>query len=443
MVAAIAFVFAACSSSKKTSSATGGTNTTAASGGTSGAWKVDTSKCPAEVNTKITGTVKVGTTMALSGGAAAGAFAPVAAGFKAFVQHANDTNLIPGVKLELVVEDDQYNANLTTAATERLLDQKAVNLIAGQIGTPNGLAVRDTLNRDCIPQLLGNSGSPAYGQAKKYPWTTGALIPYNTETAVYLEDIKGQFPNGAKTALFYTNNDFGQVYKDTLTKLAPSAKLEIVDQQTIEATESNPPKSQVTSIAAKRPDVIIAAPLGTQCPAFLKELANAKATTSGWKPRVYITSTCASTLLLALSGTAAEGVVTVVAGKDPSDPKNAADPAVKEFKAAMAATGFSPTGDFPTASAGWAVGVVLAEILKQAAASSDGLTRASIINAQRNMSGFHPPLARDGLNITTKGTEDPYLVESMQVVQYSATTKTYTDIGPLHTEFEGKTEQPA
>jgi len=65
LVAALAFVLAGCSSSKKNST-TGGATTTAASGGTSGAYKVDTSKCPAEANTKITGTVKIGSTMALS-----------------------------------------------------------------------------------------------------------------------------------------------------------------------------------------------------------------------------------------------------------------------------------------------------------------------------------------------------------------------------------------
>jgi len=440
VIAAVAFVLAGCSSSKKASTSGGATTTTASSGG--GAYKVDTSKCPSEANDKISGTVKIGTTMALSGGAAAAAFAPVAAGLKAFVQFANANNVIPGIKLDLSIEDDQYNANLTTAAVEKLLDQKGVHVLTGMIGTPNGLAVRDTLNRDCVPQLLVNSGSPLFGQAKKDPWTFGALVPYNTETAVYVEDIKQTFPSGGKAAIFYANSEFGQAYKDTFTKLAPSAKVTIVDQQTIESTDSNPPKSQVTSIASKKPDMILAAPLGAQCISFLKEIANAKATTTGWNPRLYITATCASTLLLSLAGSAADGLYTVLSGKNPSDPKYASDPAVVEFKAGMTASGFPATGDYPTAAAGWEVGVVTAEILKEAAASPDGLTRASIINASRNLS-FHPPLALDGVTLRMNGTTDPYLVESMQVVQYKAATKTYTDVGSLHTEFEGKTEQPA
>ena len=58
--------------------------------------------------------------MPLSGGAAAAAFAPVAGGLKAYINEANDKNLVPGYKLELTIEDDQYNPTLTTPAVEKL-----------------------------------------------------------------------------------------------------------------------------------------------------------------------------------------------------------------------------------------------------------------------------------------------------------------------------------
>src|SRR5213082_2903691 len=97
ILAVVAFVVAACSSDKKNnaSNASGGSGSagTSSSSGASGAYKVDTSNCPSDVNDKITGTVKIGSTMPLSGGAAAAAFAPVAAGFKAYINEANDKNL--------------------------------------------------------------------------------------------------------------------------------------------------------------------------------------------------------------------------------------------------------------------------------------------------------------------------------------------------------------
>jgi branched-chain amino acid transport system substrate-binding protein len=309
------------------------------------------------------------------------------------------------------------------------------------IGTANGLAVRDSLNRDCIPQLFNNSGDPRWGDAKNFPWSTGILAPYNTETAIYVEDIKSKFPSGTTAAVFNVNSDFGQDYKDAFEKLAPDAKINIVDTQTIEGEDSAPPTSQLTSIASKKPEVILAVPLGAQCISFLSELANAKATTPGWNPRVDITATCASTLILGIAGAAADGIITVVTGIDVADPKNASNPTVVDYKAVMTKNGFPADGDFATAGAGWSVGEVTVEVLKEAAASPDGLTRASIMNAARNLS-YHPSLTRDGITFKTSGEDDPYINEVQQVVQYSASTKTYTDLGPLITKFEGKTEKP-
>jgi ABC-type branched-subunit amino acid transport system substrate-binding protein len=419
-----------------------GTDTTAEGGGDEGAFAVDTADCPDEsVDEPIEGTVRIGTTMPLSGGAAAAAFAPVADGLRNYIAFANDNELLPGLTIEIAVEDDQFNSNLTTPAVEGLIDNTGVHLFSGMIGTANNQAVRDLLNEECYPQLFANTGSPIWGDVENYPWTTGALIPYNTETAVYVEDIAAQFPDGATAAVFHVNSEFGDAYEAAFAELAPDAGIEIVDEQTIENADSNPPSSQVTSIASQQPDVILAVPLGAQCPTFLTEIANAKAANPGWEPRIYITATCASTLLLTISGAAADGIFTVVTGKDANDPANATDPDVAAFREEMTARGFAADGDFATAAAGWTVGELTVEVLREAAESGAGLTRASILNAARSMD-YEFQLARDGVRFTMNGAEDAYGAESMQVVQYDADTRTYTDVGELITAFEGQTELP-
>src|SRR3954451_12915177 len=313
---------AACGGDDDNSSSSKGdsTATTAAGGGESGVYAVDTGDCPDDATAPITGTIKIGTTMPLSGGVAAVAFAPVAEGLKDYIAYANDNNLVKGHKLELTIEDDQYNATLTTPAVEKLIDQTKVNLFAGMIGTPNNLAVRDTLNESCYPQLFALSGAPAFGDVANYPWTMGGLPPYNTETLVYLESIKKDFPDGATIAIHHVNSEFGDYYAKTLKANADDAKLDIVTEQTIEAEDANPPTAQVSEIAAKKPDIILAVPLGAQCPTFLKELANAEAANPGWKPRVYITSTCASPLILTIAGASADGIYTISGSIDVSDP---------------------------------------------------------------------------------------------------------------------------
>jgi branched-chain amino acid transport system substrate-binding protein len=423
------------------------TGTTAAgeAGGGRGdgeAFEVDTEACPDDATEPIEGTVNIGATMPLSGGAAAAAFAPVATGMQNYITFANENELVPGFELVLTIEDDQFNSNLTTPAVEGLIDNTGVNLFSGMIGTDNNLAVRDLLNEECYPQLFALTGAPDWGDVENFPWTIGGLAPYNTEVQIYVDNIVATFPDGATAATFTVNSEFGDSYLSAFEGLVDDAGIDVVDGQSIENGDNNPPTSQVNAIAELRPDVILAVPLGAQCPAFLSALANARAANAGWEPRVYITATCASTLLLALSGPAADGIFTIVTAKDANDPANASDPDVAAYREAMTAAGAPADFDFATGAAGWTTGELTVEVLRLAAESEGGLTRASIINAARTLD-YEFQLARDGIAFTLNGADDAYGLESMQVVQYDADSKTYTDIGELVTEFEGATELPA
>jgi ABC-type branched-subunit amino acid transport system substrate-binding protein len=266
----------------------------------------------------------------------------------------------------------------------------------------------------------------------------GGLPPYNTETLVYLENIKKDFPDGAKIAIHHVNSDFGDYYAKTLKDNAKDAKLDIVSEQTIEAEDSNPPTAQVSEIASKKPDVILAVPLGAQCPTFMSELAKAKAANPGWDPRVYITSTCASPLILKIAGAAADGLYTISGSIDVADPKNASNPKVKEYHDYMVSKGFKSDGDFATAAAGWSTAEATVAVLAQAAAGGE-LTRASIMNSARSLD-FTGMFARPGVKLHTDGDKDGFPLESFQVIQWDATSKTYKDVGPVNSEFEGKTE---
>ncbi len=454
MAAALAagtLLIAACSSDGSTTNGTtasttadtSGSETTAAVVETTAApettaaatgWAVDTSGCidPAAAEAPITGTVKIGSAMPLSGGIAAAAFAPVKGGFEAYIKYANEKKLLGDITIEATIEDDQYNKDLTPGAVSKQIDA-GVNLFAGIIGSPNNGAVRDTLNEECIPQLNALTGSPAWGEVADYPWTTGILVPYTVESKVYAKQLAEMYPDGANVAMFYVNNEFGQVYADAFKELAPDYNLTIVDEQTIEAEDPAPPVSQITSIAAKKPDVVMAVPLGAGCVTFLGALADAKAQNADWKPATFITNTCASSLILGAAGAAADGLYTSSNLVDVAAPANADKPNVKEYLAFMEAQKLSEIAT--TASAGWTTAEATVAILKQAAESPEGLSRASIINAARNFT-FVPMLARDGVVDKSSGEEDPFLAQSLQVLQYDADTATFTDIGSLITEFE-------
>jgi branched-chain amino acid transport system substrate-binding protein len=400
----------------------------------SSGWKVDTEECvdPDAANAPIEGTVKIGSIMPLSNSPAAAAFAPVKDGLDAYIQYANEKGLLGDVKLELTVEDDEYNKDLTPTAATKLIDGGA-HLMTGIIGSPNNAAVRDTLNDNCIPQLLALTGSPAWGEVADYPWTTGALVPYTVESKIYAKQISEDFPDGATVALFHVANDFGEIYAEAFKEVADEFNIEIVEEQTQEQTDNAAPNSQITAISQKKPDVIMAVPLGAACIGFLTEVAAAKAADPSWTPAVYLTNTCSSALILGAAGPAATGLITSNNTLDVVDPANASKPAVAEYLAFLDGLGKKDLAS--TAAAGWTVGESTVAILKQAMESPEGLTRASIINAARNLT-FTPSLVRDGVVFTSNGEEDPYLAESLQIITYDAATTKFTDIGELVSEFE-------
>jgi len=398
------------------------------------AWAVDTEACvdPDAANAPIEGTIKIGSAMPLSGGVAATAFAPVKDGFEAYIDWANENQILGDVEIVAQIEDDQYNKDLTPAAVEKLLDEGA-NLFAGIIGTPNNAAVRDLLNEECYPQLLALTGSPSWGAAEEYPWTTGLLIPYTVEARAYAALIAERFPDGANVAVFVVNNEFGQVYAEAFKEIAPEFNITVTDEQTIEATDNAPPVAQVNAIAGGAPDAILAVPLGAGCATFLSEVAAAKAANAGWEPEIFITATCSSPLILGLAGPAADGIFTANNLVDILDPEVAALPAIAEYLAYM--EGLGKADIVTTAAAGWHTAEMTVKILAQAQASEAGLTRASIINAARNFDQTGT-FTREGVRMKTSGVEDPYIAESLQVIQYDAETQRFTDIGELITEFE-------
>ncbi|MEN9802522.1 MAG: hypothetical protein RLZ37_1647 [Actinomycetota bacterium] len=397
------------------------------------AWAVNTDDCvdPAAANAPIEGTIKIGSAMPLSGGVAAAAFAPVKGGFEAYVKYANEKKLLGDITIEVAIEDDQYNKDLTPAAVDKLLDA-GTHVFSGIIGTPNNLAVRDLLNEECYPQLLALTGSIGWGDAENYPWTTGVLIPYDVEVKAYATAIQRDFPEGVDVGVFVVNSEFGQEYLTTIESIAADYGLNIVDEQTIEATDSAPPTAQVNSIAAKQPPVILAVPLGAGCATFLAEVANAKAANPGWEPRVYITATCASSLILGLAGDAANGLYTSNNLVDVLDPEIAALPAVAEYLAFMEGQGL--TDIITTGGAGWHTAEMTVAILVKALESGE-LTRASIMNAARSFEAVGM-LTRPGVTMKMSGLSDQYIAQSLQIVQYDATTKLFTDIGDLITDYE-------
>jgi branched-chain amino acid transport system substrate-binding protein len=398
-------------------------------------WSVNTDDCadPVAANAPIAGTVHVASVMPLFNSSAAPAFAPVKDGFEAYIQYARQEGLFSGYDdIDLTFEDDKYDPTLTPAAVAKQVAAGA-DLFSGIIGTKNNEAVRAALNEQCVPQLNALTGSPEWGQVAEFPWTTGILVPYTVETQVYAAQIAQLFPQGATVGVLAVNNDFGRSYVQALVDTADEFHLDLVAAQSVDEADTESPSLQVAAIANATPDAIVATPLGAGCITFLAELAVGRMQHPGWDPAVFITNTCASNLIMAAAGAGADRVYSSDNLLDLTDPAVQTLTAAQQYVAFM--TGLGLAASVPSATVGWTTGEVTVAILNQAAASPGGLTRASIIDAARNLD-FTPSLARPGVALASHGTIDPFLAESLQVLQYRADTASFVDVGPVVTQFE-------
>jgi branched-chain amino acid transport system substrate-binding protein len=428
--AVFALVVAACGSGRSNSNnATTPTTAPAATTGTTAV--VDTSQCdPATLTQGITAnTIKLGTSLPLSG--TYSAFNAILEGEQAYFSYINSLGgvTVAGKKYQIQLDskDDAYDPARTSSNVDTLLNGDKVFALFNTVGTKNNLGVRETVNSDCVPDLLIASGAVQWGNPK-YPWMLGSeLVPYPLEMRVFVDYLLKNKPN-AKIALLYANDDFGQSYQKTLEALVKGTTLTIVKEESYNS-EGSDVKSQVTDLAATKADTFVLGGTLLACPNALNAAHDA-----GWKPLTYMSGTCVSKILFSLGGDGADGVMSVTPLLDPADPANASNPAMQLYMQQVKK--FQPKADTADGivAYGWSTAAAMAKILEAA----PKLDRASVMEAARTLTGISGAgLELPGASWSTSKT-DWFLGETFQLVKYNKAEGHTVAVGPV-SNLNGKT----
>jgi branched-chain amino acid transport system substrate-binding protein len=427
---AFALVVVACGSGRNDSTSTA---TTAPGGSTTpgSTTVIDASQCdPSTLTQGVTGdTIKIGTSLPLSG--TYSAFNAILKGESSYFSYINSLGGVTVAgkkyKIQLVSKDDAYDAAKTSSNVDTLINSDKVFALFNTVGTKNNLGVRETVNSDCVPDLLIASGAVQWGNMK-YPFMLGSeLVPYPDEMQVFVDYLKQNKPN-AKIALLYANDDFGQSYRETLKDLVTNTSLSIVKEASYNA-EGSEVKAQVTSLAASKADTFVLGGTLLACPNALTAAHDA-----GWRPVIYMSGTCVSKLLFTLGGDGADGVLSVTPLMDPGDPANASNAAVTLYKAQVKK--YAPDADTADGivAYGWSTGALLQKILE----ASPKLDRVSVMEAARTLkdvSGTGLQLSGSKWN-TNK--DDWFIGETFQLVKYNKAAGHTEKVGAL-TNLDGKT----
>ena len=394
-----------------------------------GDFEVDLNECPADWadDAGLDGSIKIGHTTAQSGNLAA--YGNIANGMEVYFDYVNENGGIAGLDLELVVKDDGYVATQTIELVDELI-QSEDPFVVTTLGSPNTLAVYDTLNENCIPQPFVMTGHPAWGDPVNHPFTTGLQMSYSTEAVFWGNWIKNNMADQlpVKVGGLVMDNDFGLAYQDSFQKWADQNPDVVAEFQPVPHDPAAPTiTNEMTTLAAGDPDVFISMTAGNPCLLAVQEAANSGLT--GGDTVLFAPSVCKDpNAYMIPAGEAAEGWLIVGGGiKATTDPQYADDPYIQFVNETLDAAGLDTSvGLYGTGFSqyGWAH----VEALRIAADLEGGLTRTNLLLALRGMDVVHP-LTLDGISFSANGVNDAYYIEGSEISIYDAANESWIQQG--------------
>jgi len=375
-------------------------------------------------------TITIGGTFPLTGPAAA--YAPISVGIRTYFSYINarrgpdKKRGIMGRQVNFKVYDDGYNPANTVQLTRKLVEEDKVFAVVGQLGTEPVLAVRSYLNQQRVPQSLVSTGASYWGlQYKEFPWTVGWQQDYIAEGRLYGQHIKANH-SGKKIAVLYQNDDYGKDYllgvRSALGKAYSDAN--IVAQEGFEVTAPNV-SSQMAKIRASGAGIfmILATPTHT-----IRAYATGKAL--GYNPeQIYLNSVSATAAFLNIAVAAAgapyvNGSLSVTALKDPSNPAQANDAAVREYRRIMQKYAPSLNANNQLYMYGFGLAETFVQAMYKAGKNP---TRASYMNALYSLNSTNRFLL-NGVKMKTSKT-DHFIVSQMRLQRFS--NGAWSPVGPL------------
>lgn len=229
-------------------------------------------------------TIKLGSSMPLSGQAAGGGIA-TAAGMKAYADYVNSTGGIEGRdgksrKVELVIHDDGGVPSRALSNVNKLINEDKVFALVTVWGTASNLAIRAPLAKACVPSIWPMTGAPEIGNPK-YPWQTGGILANSyAEGANIARVVKEELPE-AKVAILEQNDDSGAVLEAGFTEGIKGSKVEVVERVPFETAAADL-TSEATTLAASKADVFLYFGSG----GAVQTLALQRIGDTGWKPKI-------------------------------------------------------------------------------------------------------------------------------------------------------------
>lgn len=293
--------------------------------------------------------IKLGTTLPLTGGAAASG-ASFKAGLEASVKEINANGGINGRKVSLTVLDDGFTPARSVANILRLQSQDKVFAIDMPVGSAEIPGSYPLVQRTGIPMF-----GPYLPPDPNLPSVFELATPHQEQGQLMVDWLTGT-EKVTKIAYIGQDNDYGQAV-ETGVKAGIKADGATLVSTGLTQTNSTNVSPSVLSVKASNPDAVVLGTDNTQTALLLKQ-----AQQLGWKPIFVGDSSAANTgtqTSVSAAGSAANGLYGAAVAALPSGSSTDLD----KFKAALKADSPSTTPDLYSLI-GYATNQVLFQITK-------------------------------------------------------------------------------
>ncbi len=274
-------------------------------------------------------TVKIGAVFSLTGNAAAYG-AQQKAGVQLAVDEVNKSGKLPGVTLELVLEDDGTNPQQGISVFDRVINMNKVSAIIGPTLSTLAEAADPRAQAQKTPVVAVSNTKPnAITTIGDYIWRVSLTEAQVIPSAVAIARHKLGFKTAA---LLYGNDDaFTKAGFDVMKSSLEASGVQILAIQTF-STKDRDFNAQLTALKGLKPDVLLVSALVEQAGSIAVQ-----ARQLGYTGPIMGGNGFNSTKFIQLAGPAAEGVLVGTAWNRAST-----DPVNQAFIAAMKARGTDP-----------------------------------------------------------------------------------------------------
>jgi ABC-type branched-subunit amino acid transport system substrate-binding protein len=250
-------------------------------------------------------------------------------GVKAYLDYVNAQGGVHGRKIELVTEDDRYEASVAPVASRKLIEEHNVFALLGYVGTPTGTEHVKVITPAKVP-LVGMFTGAEVLRVPFNRYVFHVRASYYDETEKIVEQIVSI--GGKSIAVFYQDDNYGlaglrgteiAVKKRNMTLSATGT----VDRNTVKVEEA------VKTINAVKPDAVVMISQYTSCAEFIRQMKQA-----GSNATFYNVSFVGSKALADALGK--DGVGVAISQVVPF-PWGRAVPVVKEYQQLAAKAGYT------------------------------------------------------------------------------------------------------